>query len=376
MDGTSSAAAGPRVIVRNLTKAFHTRRGRHVALDNVSLDVAAGESVVLLGPSGCGKTTLLRCVAGLERPDSGEIIVHGKTVFSSRDGIYHPPERRRLSMVFQSDALWPHMTVSENVAYPLRNVGVPAADVERRVSVVLEMVGLGSYASAYSGQLSGGQQQRVALARAIVANEGVVLFDEPLSNLDAKVRERLRIELLTMQRDIGFSSLYVTHDQAEAMALADRIAVMGVGRIAQLGDSDGIYRHPVSRYVANFVGKTNEVAGVVRGQEGGHTVVDTPIGVLRGVARDDARTAGQKVFVLIRPEALLTGGGASAANRLEGDLKHAMFLGTHTEYVVAVAATPLVVTVTEGVAAGGNGRMVLAVEPEHVQIFSGEEANQ
>jgi iron(III) transport system ATP-binding protein len=196
---------------------FRTKRGEHVALDNVSIDIGAGEFVVLLGPSGCGKTTLLRCIAGLERPDSGEILIDGKVVFSSAKGIELPPEKRNLGMVFQSYALWPHMAVFKNVAYPLRSgrrAGVE--EVQQRVTEALTRVGLESYAMSYPGQLSGGQQQRVARARAIVATPGLVLFDEPLSNLDAKVRERLRVELLALQRGIGFASLYVTHDQIEA----------------------------------------------------------------------------------------------------------------------------------------------------------------
>ncbi|MDE3078339.1 MAG: ABC transporter ATP-binding protein, partial [Chloroflexota bacterium] len=242
----SAGGREARVAVRNLTKVYHTRRGPVLALDNVSLEIAAGEILVLLGPSGCGKTTLLRCIAGLERPDSGELYVQGRPVFSSSTHVWLPPERRQLSMVFQSYALWPHMTVFENVAYPLRNVKVPAAEVRERTEAVLGVVGLGAYAPAYPGQLSGGQQQRVALARAIVANEGVVLFDEPLSNLDAKVRERLRVDLLALQRDIGFSALYVTHDQTEATALGDRIAVMSTGRMAQSGTPVEIYDRPSS----------------------------------------------------------------------------------------------------------------------------------
>jgi iron(III) transport system ATP-binding protein len=366
-------ATEPRVIVRNVTKAFETRRGRHVALDNVSIDVAAGEALVLLGPSGCGKTTLLRCVAGLERPDSGEIIVHGKTVFSSERGIYLPPEERRLSMVFQSYALWPHMTVAANIAYPLENIGVGKTDVKAKVATVLDLVGLGSYEAAYPGQLSGGQQQRVALARAVVANEGVVLFDEPLSNLDAKVRERLRLELLTMQRKIGFSSLYVTHDQVEAMALADRIAVMAVGRIAQLGEGDDIYRQPVSRYVANFVGKSNEVSGIVRGKEGSYTVVETAVGMFLGVAAADARQPGQKVVVLFRPESLVPGSGFSS-NRMDATLKHAMFLGSHLECVVDVGDTSLLLTMSGDHPAIEGTKLDLAVDPDRVQIFAEGEA--
>ena len=366
--------APPRVIVRNLTKTYESKRGRHVALDNVSINVAAGESLVLLGPSGCGKTTLLRCVAGLERPDSGEIIVHGNVVFSSAKGIYRPPEQRRLSMVFQSYALWPHMTVGENIAYPLRNLGVPIADIDGRVKAVLEMVGLGGYVSSFPGQMSGGQQQRVALARAIVSNEGIVLFDEPLSNLDAKVRERLRVELLTMQREIGFSSLYVTHDQAEAMALADRIAVMDVGRIAQLGSGDDIYRRPASRYVANFVGKSNEVPGTLQSIDGDYAAIETQLGVLRGRAGARGMTPGQNVVALFRPEAASPIETAGVKCDFTATLKHSMFLGTHLEWVVVNGHMPIVVTIGDRQTPPLGTDIPFALDPDRVQIFAADEA--
>ncbi|HEX6511766.1 MAG TPA: ABC transporter ATP-binding protein, partial [Chloroflexota bacterium] len=253
-----AAERGPRVLVSHVSKTYRTRQREVVALADVSLAVADGEILVLLGPSGCGKTSLLRCIAGLERPDQGEIFIHGKAVFASSSGLALPPEDRHLSMVFQSYALWPHMSVFENVAYPLRNLKLKDAEVRERTTAVLGVVGLADYAAAYPGQLSGGQQQRVALARAVVANEGVVLFDEPLSNLDAKVRDRLRVELLALHRDIGFSALYVTHDQTEATALGDRIAVMDVGTVAQVGTPPEIYRQPNSRYVAQFIGSANE----------------------------------------------------------------------------------------------------------------------
>ena len=296
--------ATPRVVVKNLTKIYRTRRGEHRALDNVSLEIGSGEFVVLLGPSGCGKTTLLRCVAGLETPDAGEISIDGRVVFSSEKRINLPPERRGLGMVFQSYALWPHLTVFENVAYPLREGGTPRGDISIRVKEALERVALETYADAYPGHLSGGQQQRVALARAMVAAHGLVLFDEPLSNLDAKVRERLRLELIALQRSVGFSSLYVTHDQSEALALADRIAVMAIGRISQVDAPQTIYTQPASRYVANFVGKTNEVSGRIVAIDGKACSAETPLGVLSGITGPGVIEVGQAVRILVSSRGL------------------------------------------------------------------------
>jgi iron(III) transport system ATP-binding protein len=365
---TTGPAPDPRIIIRNVTKTYSTRRGKHVALDNVSLEIGAGEALVLLGPSGCGKTTLLRCVAGLEQPDFGEIIVHGKMVFSSRENVFLPPEQRRLSMVFQSYALWPHMTLADNIAYPLKNTGVKAAEIERRVTAALDLVGLGGYGSAYSGQLSGGQQQRVALARAIVSNEGIVLFDEPLSNLDAKVRDRLRVELLSLQREIGFSSLYVTHDQVEAMALADRIAVMSVGQIAQIGRSEDIYARPASRYVADFVGKTNEVAGTVLRSQGDRVVVDTPIGQMTGIGKN--LSPGEKASVLFRPEHVRSGATFNSAhNQLTGQLEHTMFLGAQVECVIRVSGISVLMTGTDAPNASAQGDVSVSIAPGRVMVF-------
>jgi iron(III) transport system ATP-binding protein len=292
----------PWVRVRDLTKVYHTRRGEVVALRGVSLDIVEGEILVLLGPSGCGKTSLLRCVAGLEHPTSGEITVHGRTVYSSEQGISIPPEQRKLSMVFQSYALWPHMTVFQNVSYPLKISRVRDAEIRDRVHNILVLAGLEKLAANYPGQLSGGQQQRVALARALVANDGLILFDEPLSNLDAKVRERLRDELISMQQRFGFTAIYVTHDQVEAAALGHRIAVMEVGEVAQLGSPTEIFNIPGSRHVADFVGCTNELVGTVAGSVDGLLQVDTPIGRLLGAPALPAPGAGQPVRVMFRPE--------------------------------------------------------------------------
>ena len=252
----------PIVSVRELAKVFRREDGSHArAIDGVSLDVAPGEFVVLLGPSGCGKTTLLRSIAGLEQPDAGTIAIRGNTVFDADAGIDMPPERRRLSMIFQSYALWPHMTAFQNVAYPLQNRRLKRREIAERVGRVFELVGIPELQRSYPGQMSGGQQQRVALARALAGDADLILFDEPLSNVDAKVREQLRVELLSMQRELGFAAIYVTHDQAEAMELAHTVAVMREGQVAQSGPPQEIYLEPASRYVADFVGSSNELRG-------------------------------------------------------------------------------------------------------------------
>jgi iron(III) transport system ATP-binding protein len=366
----------PRVSIRNLSKIYRTRRGAHVALDNVSLDIGAGEFVVLLGPSGCGKTTLLRCIAGLEEPDSGEIAINGRPVFSSDRQILVPPERRELNMVFQSYALWPHMTVADNVAYPLRNSGVPVSRARERAAQTLTMVGLGDYGAAFPGQLSGGQQQRVALARAIVGGDGLVLFDEPLSNLDAKVRDRLRIELLNLQAEIGFSAVYVTHDQVEALALADRVAVMDVGRIAQVGSSADIYDNPTSRYVADFIGSANELRGTVA-SVGALAAVETPVGLLTGIPVGPGIVPGAQVWVMFRPEhcqladsAPGTAPDSGGANALSGSVARTLYLGPTTQHVVTVAGQNLIVSRAGGARLAPGTPVTFTCAPERVRIFA------
>ena len=331
------AAAEPVFSARDLRKHFVRDSGERVlAVDGVSLDVAPGEFVVLLGPSGCGKTTLLRCMAGLEQPESGTIEIFGETMYSRERRLNVAPERRRISMIFQSYALWPHMTAYENVAYPLQARKVPKGEVGPRVRRILDLVGIGNLEKQYPSQMSGGQQQRTALARALVANSGLVLFDEPLSNVDAKVREQLRLEMLTMQREIGFAAVYVTHDQEEAMQLADRIAVMAGGQIAQLGPPREIYELPVSRYVANFVGTTNEFVGSVT-DAGEGVVVQTPLGPVVAGTWPERPQEGAEAAVIWRPERVrLSRDEPDDVNRWAGTVETAMFLGTHTEHVVRV----------------------------------------
>jgi iron(III) transport system ATP-binding protein len=347
-DHAAPAADGgsPRISVRSLTISFERRGGggRVTPVNNISLDVAAEEMLVLLGPSGCGKTTLLRCIAGLERPHAGEIVINGQVVFSSAKGVFLPPNRRPISMVYQSYALWPHMTVFENVAYPLQSRRVRGAEVTERVNKALSLVELTPLAKQYPAQISGGQQQRVALARAVVSGTGVVLFDEPLSNVDAKVREQLRSEILRMQRSLGFSALYVTHDQVEAMGIGDRVAVLRDGHIDQIGTPEEVYLRPASRSVGAFIGSPNILSGDVVEVHSGHAVVRTGAGALRidlstspsSIA--DTLKVGQSVAVLARPETVRIGTPKDdgSENHLTGKVESRMFLGAYTEYVLAI----------------------------------------
>ncbi|WP_224389471.1 ABC transporter ATP-binding protein [Pseudonocardia sp. ICBG1293] len=323
------------------------------AIDDVSFAMRPGEFVVLLGPSGCGKTTLLRAIAGLETPDSGSIRIGATTGFCAAQGIAVPPEKRRISMVFQSYALWPHMTAFANVAYPLqcrRGSRVSRAELGERVRRALGLVGVGDLERSYPGQMSGGQQQRVALARALVSNDELVLFDEPLSNVDAKVREQLRGELSSMQRELGFSALFVTHDQTEAMELADRIAVLDRGRIVQFATPREIYHRPATRYVATFVGAMNELAGTVSAVDGDDVVVRTPAGRVVGRAGGVAVRPGDEVTTMWRPERGRVRGADAApgpgdagptppVNRWPADVTATRFVGAHTEYRLRIGDT-------------------------------------
>jgi iron(III) transport system ATP-binding protein len=332
-----------RIQVKNLTKIFKPLRGEAVvAVDDVSVDVEDSEFLVILGPSGSGKTTLLRCIAGLERADQGEIIIDGRLVFSAERGVWMPPERRGVKMVFQSYALWPHMTVFENVAYPLRAQRMRGQGVHDEVDKCLRLVGCGGLGRRYPGQLSGGQQQRVAVARAIVGGNRVVLFDEPLSAVDARVRDELRRELVNVQRELGFASVYITHDQTEASMMGHRVAVMSDGKIRRIAPPREIYEDPNSLFVAEFMGATNRFDPTSSSHE------KTPDGLVR-VATEfgevNARTAlelgGDAPFVVIfRPERCRIS-SERPAEIVDGNLwqcvvERSHFLGFCTEYQVRV----------------------------------------
>jgi iron(III) transport system ATP-binding protein len=265
------------------------------ALDGLSLRIEPGSFFTLFGPSGCGKSTLLRCIAGLETPDTGEIEIGGEVVFSAKSGVFVPPNKRRLGMVFQSYAIWPHMTVFENVAFPLSVQGLP--DIKERTRAVLNAVGLGSWENQYASRLSGGQQQRVALARAIVADPVVLLLDEPLSNLDATLRNQMQAELMSLQKRFRVTTVYVTHDQNEALSMSDRIAVMNHGRFVEINSPRELYDHPRSAFTAGMVGAANLLEALVIPAEGALTRLETPFGIWSST--DPGRGAVQ---AFVRPE--------------------------------------------------------------------------
>jgi iron(III) transport system ATP-binding protein len=312
------------VTVRDLVVRYDAT----TVLDRVSVSVASGELLMLLGPSGCGKTTLLRSIAGFVEPSAGAIL------FDDEDVTRQPAHARGVGMVFQSFALWPHMTVAENVGFGLRERRVPAAELGKRVEEALESTRMGGYGKRPIDQLSGGEQQRVALARALVIRPRALLLDEPLSNLDAKLRQSMRDEIRRLCKSAGLTTIYVTHDQKEALAIADRIAVMQQGRILQIGAPAEIYRRPRSRAVATFVGETNLFQARVAGAAPGGIRVDSPIGAL--VAAPDeafAPAPGSEVWVSIRPESLRRTAAPASPNVLRGELRAdgSLYLGELAE---------------------------------------------
>jgi len=340
----------PEVLVEQLEKSF----GATKALAGVSFDVGEGEFFTLLGPSGCGKSTTLMSIAGFQEPDRGLIRCGDRTFFNSAHGIHVPAERRNLGIVFQSYATWPHMTVFDNVAYPLRVRRMKKAELRRTVGEVLELVELEPLASRYPHELSGGQQQRVALARALVYSPSVLLLDEPFSNLDAKLRERARTWLKELQRELRITTLFVTHDQDEALALSDRVLVMRDGNVLQVGTPVEVYRRPADRFVAEFVGRCNFLEATIAHASGGIvSVALTGNGGRLDAAADAPPAAGSRVTVAVRPEALklLTNGELAAnENVLEVQVRSVAFLGDHYEYHLSSGQIDLVALAPELVA--------------------------
>ena len=360
-----------QVSVAELTKTFRSKHEEVRALDRVTLTTPAQRILTLLGPSGCGKTTLLRSIAGLENPDSGEITVGDDVVWSKARGIAFPPERRGLGMVFQSYAIWPHMTVLDNVAYPLRLRKVARHEVTRRVKGVLDMVQLGGLENRPATKLSGGQQQRVALARALVAEPKVILFDEPLSNLDAKLRESTRQELRAFITSLGLSSIYVTHDRVEALAISDEVAVMHRGAIVERGTPTELYFQSDNPFVVDFIGRANFVQAKVVSHEGdGFALVDTRLGRLKAAA--PAGIAPQEeVTMYFRTESveLVRSGSGGGTNEFDGRVKASLFTGEVYEVRVdangeeLLAKLGLADRVTEG------DQVRLRVRPEWCRVL-------
>jgi spermidine/putrescine transport system ATP-binding protein len=331
-----SSSGAPSVELTNVYKDYGSTR----AVDGISLSVDQGEFLTLLGPSGCGKTTTLRMIGGFEYPTAGTVSISGEAMGN------RPPYRRPVNTVFQNYALFPHMTVGRNVGYGLEMAKVPKAQRQRLVSEILELVRLPHVEDRKPAQLSGGQQQRIALARALVNRPKVLLLDEPLGALDLKLRKAMQLELKNLNREVGITFIYVTHDQDEALTMSDRIAVMSAGKILQLGDPREIYEQPRSRFVADFIGETNMLRGELDRVDGEVVTIGLPgVGEIRARAgkREESGISGQTAEVIVRPERMslhhpdhLTGAHAGE-NRLDGTIVEAVYLGTHTQYVVRFA---------------------------------------
>ena len=358
------------VRLENLTKRFDTPGGTVAAVENVSLEIAAGELFFLLGPSGCGKTTLLRMLAGLAAPSSGKVF------FADSDVTNVPPERREAAMVFQNYALWPHMTVARNVSFGPEVRHVPAAERKRIVRELLETVRIAEKASAKPMELSGGQQQRVALARALAVKPRCLLLDEPLSNLDAALRAAMRWEIRRIVKSSGATAVYVTHDQAEALAIADRIALMNEGRIVQVGTGRELYETPGSHFVAEFLGEANFIpAEAVGPAEAGGVMLETPLGRLRSCSPGPPAQPGSKLHCCIRPESLrIVAGGEQAGgeNTFPARLTEWTHLGDTGRFRVALAdGTELSGAAMPARPVAVPGRQVtIHVPPEDVIVLS------
>ena len=341
--------------IQNLFKRFKNV----VAVNRIQLEVNKGEMLTLLGPSGCGKTTTLRCIAGLEKPEEGDIVIDGQPMLSQG---FVPPSKRGIGMVFQNYAVWPHMKVFNNIVYGLKLERISRQRIRERGQQVLELVGLDGLEDRYPAQLSGGQQQRVALARALVRNPKVLLLDEPLSNLDAKLREELRFEIKSLVRRMGITSVYVTHDQAEAMVISDRIAVMNSGNVVQIGTAHEIYEKPANRFVADFIGTMNfmsgEVVQVLQDTDAVYVRTELSEKMLCTTNSITATTPGKKVYASIRPEdvEVFTEPPQARENLFKGTIAHKAYLGNFLYFFVSV-----------------NDTMIRVQAPHHLPQEEGQE---
>ena len=359
------------IIIKNVSKYYYSGGKTIKALDNVSISIPANQIFTLLGPSGCGKTTLLRCIVGLEAPDSGEIEIGGEVVLSTAQNIFVPTENRGLGMVFQTYAIWPHMNVFNNVAYPLQTRKMPKDVIRSKVEKTLRFVQMEGFENRPATKLSGGQQQRVALARALVAEPKVILFDEPLSNLDAKLREETRKDLRIFLTELQITAIYVTHDRIEALSLSDIVAVMNKGQIIETGRPKDIYFDAKHRFVADFIGRTNLMEATVTSQEKSITTVDCAIGSIACRKRSDMKI-GDKVTLCLRPEfiRLKRGDASEAQNVFNGKIDSLVFIGEAFEGEITIHESRLFIKTEPDSDIEVGDRANFTVDPDHCLLVS------
>jgi ABC-type Fe3+/spermidine/putrescine transport system ATPase subunit len=368
--GQPAPAGADILVITGVSKHF----GRFAAVDRVDLTARHGEMLALLGPSGCGKTPLLRLGAGLERPSAGTIAFDGRLFASAAEAIFLPPEKRNVGMVFQSYALWPHMTVFDNVGYPLRIRGLPREEIRRRVGATLALMALDELANRTIGQLSGGQQQRVALARALVYEPALMLFDEPFSNLDAHLRAQMRLELKALRRKVHMTGLFVTHDQLEALSVADRVAIMRAGRIEQVGTPTEVYREPATRFVRDFLGKAVTLHGIVTGRDGAGVSVrldGTPATVLCGAEAARGVAPGERVEVSTRPEQIrvLPDGEGGGRNVVAGVVEDLLFTGSAFEARIRIGTQTVSLDLSPEIAWREGQSIGLGLDADAVSLW-------
>jgi ABC-type Fe3+/spermidine/putrescine transport system ATPase subunit len=355
--------------IQNLFKRFK----EVVAINRIQLEVQQGEMLTLLGPSGCGKTTTLRCIAGLEKPEEGDIVIDGKPMLSQG---FVPPSKRGIGMVFQNYAVWPHMKVFSNIVYGLKLQKIPKPKIRERADQVLELVGLAGLEDRYPAQLSGGQQQRVALARALVTNPKVLLLDEPLSNLDAQLREELRFEIKSLVRRMDITSVYVTHDQAEAMVNSDRVVVMESGNVVQIGSPAEIYQKPANRFVADFIGTMNfmsgEVVEVLKAENAAYVRTEFCEKMLCKTPDSSIAAPGKEVYASIRPEdvEVFAEPPQATENVFKGTIVHKAYLGNFLYFFVNINDTMIRVQAPHYLPQGEGQELHLVLNPQKCMILS------
>ena len=357
--------------IKSVSKDFFSEGKRIKALANVELTIPANQIFTLLGPSGCGKTTLLRCIVGLETPDLGEIAIGEEIVWSKEKNIFVPPEKRGLSMVFQTYAIWPHMTVFDNVAYPLQIRKESKEEIRSKVEKILRFVQLEGFEKRPATKLSGGQQQRVALARALIPEPKVILFDEPLSNLDAKLREETRKELRSFLTELKITAVYVTHDRIEALSLSDTIAVMKDGRIVDIGTPKNIYFDSDHRFVADFIGQANLIDGKVTAIEDSYAIVDSSFGNI-ACQKSPNISVGNAVTLCIRPEFIrvVKGDTSEGMNIFRGRVESLLFVGDAYEGEIIIADTRLIIRIEPTATVEEGDEIALSLDSDHCFVLS------